>query len=234
MKSPRISGRQVWRNHERRVLGIVKRALDLLRSQDGLDVCEDTLNRRLLFCIRNANAELAKHNEGIDCPITYEGQNQPDADDKDRAARESKRPDFQWGFTDRTEDDPLRQDKFYVIECKRLGEPVRKEWVFNRNYVEHGILRFVRAKHGYGRSAPSGAMIGYIRSMSSGDILDEVNLHAKSVSGSTIKLSYRGWVEKGVSRLNQELDRPEVPPTPFELRHLWADLREERFTDLRS
>ena len=37
-------------------------------------------------------------------------------------------------------------------------------------------------------------------------------------------LSPKGW-EKGVSRLDHKLDRPDIEPTLFELRHLWIDLR---------
>jgi len=222
---PTIDGPRTWRNHERRVLRIFSRALEMLRYEGRLDQCEDSLNRRLLFCIRKANAELAKENEGLDCPVTYEGRNQPDADDEVRASREDKRPDFQWGLTDHSEQNPLRQDKYYVVECKRSGTPRGANWVFNENYVTHGVCRFVHAEHGYGKSAPSGAMVAYIHDMAVDDILNEVNRHLNCQSMTSITLSNRGWAERGVSRLDQTLDRPEVLPTPFSLRHLWADFR---------
>ena len=225
MKRPLISGDRIWSNYEHRVLRVFERALEILRAEDDLDVCENSLNRRLYRCIQRANAKLIKQNEGIECPVTYEACNQPDADDEQRADREAKRPDFQWGLTDQSEEDPLRQDKHFVIECKRLGEPVRRSRVFNKNYVEAGILRFIQAEHGYGKSAPSGAMVGYIRSMTSQDILNEVNGHVTKASIPKIMLSSDGWVDRGVSRLEQKLDRPEIPPTPFLLGHLWVDLR---------
>lgn len=226
MKRPPISGHQIWRNHEHRVLDVLKRALELLKTEDDLDVCEDKLNRRLLFRIREANAQFLKKGEGVPWPIMYEANNQPDADDEQHSLREGKRPDFQWGLVDQSEKDPLRQDKFYVIECKRLGKPVTKDWIFNENYVQHGILRFVNAEHGYGKSVPSGAMVGYIRSMTSEDILTEVNGHAARANLRKLRLSDDTWTAKGVSRLEQTLDRPEVPPSPFSLRHLWVDLRQ--------
>lgn len=68
-------------------------------------------------------------------------------------------------------------------------------------------------------------MVGYIRSMASADILDEVNGNATRASLHKINLNKDGWVAKGVSRLEQTIDRPNVPPTPFSLRHLWVDLR---------
>jgi hypothetical protein len=227
VKQPLISGERIWSNHERRVLRVFENALKLLIDENDLDVGENILNRKLYFCIKKANAVLLTQNEGIEFPIMYEANNQPDADDEQRVQREDKRPDFQWGLIDETERDPLRQDKFYVIECKRLGKPVNGQWVFNENYVGSGIRRFIQPEHGYGKSAPSGAMIGYIRSMTSEDILNEVNGYAEEKGISSVTLSDSGWVDEGVSRLDQELNRPQVPPSPFSLRHLWVDLRQE-------
>lgn len=226
MRRPRISGGRIWWNHERRVLRVFERALELLRAEDALDVYEVSLNRRLYFCVLRANAELYRSRKGYDWPPVFDGNNQPDANDEERAAREHKMPDFQWGFVDHTEPNPVRQARYYVIECKRLGTPLSKTWVFNRNYVQHGILRFVSADHGYGKSASSGAMVGYIRSMLSADILSEVNVHGTKAGLHMVILSDDGWVDKGVSRLEQKLDRPKVAPTPFSLRHLWVDLRQ--------
>lgn len=124
MTRPRIRSQKPWEDHERRVLKVFTRALELLRGEDALDVREVELNRRLLLRIRTANFQLNKQNEGVGHPVTGEANNQPDAGDEQRAQREDKRPDFQWGFTDTSEEHHLRQDRFYVIECKRLGEPV--------------------------------------------------------------------------------------------------------------
>lgn len=225
MTRPRILSIRLWEEHEQRVLKVFTLALELLRAKNDLDVCEDDLNRRLLLCVRTANYRLNDRDEGLKSPVFYEASNQPAADDEQRAKRESKRPDFQWGFIDPHEEDPLRGDKFYVIECKRLGEPIGKSWVFNKNYVKNGILRFVHAEHGYGKSKSSGAMVGYIRSMTSRDILNEVNGHATRAGLHILKLSQAGWIDKGVSRLDQKLDNREFPPTSFQLRHLWVDFR---------
>ena len=135
MKQPSNSGNPIWTNFENRVLRVFRRALELLSEEDDLDVAEAELNRRLRIFIRRANAELGEKHEGLESPIISEANNQPDANDEYRASREDKRPDFQCGLVDRSEKDPLRQDKFYVIECKRIGDPVRKSWVFNENYV---------------------------------------------------------------------------------------------------
>ncbi|HIJ72528.1 MAG TPA: hypothetical protein HPP83_00355 [Candidatus Hydrogenedentes bacterium] len=234
MTRPRIPSQNQWENHERRVLKVFARALELLRDGDEFDVPEDKLNRRLLSCVRSANYQLNERGEGLESPVIYEANNQPDADDEQRAKREDKRPDFQWGFIDHSEEDPQRQDKFYVIECKRLGAPVRRSWVFNENYVGKGIIRFVQAGYGYGKSAPSGAMVGYIRNTLAADILSEVNRHATRAGLQKLVVTGDSKGEKDISRLDQRLDRPEVLPTPFLLRHLWVDLHKKGIGDPQS
>lgn len=219
-----ISRGKVWANFERRVLRIFERALEILQDDKELDLDENPLNRKLDSCVRKANNELNGVNKGIDWPPHYEGHNQPDADDETKAPREDKSPDFQWGVVDFTEPEPARQNKHYVIECKILGKPRSSSWVFNKNYVQNGMLRFVNKDHGYGKSVPSGAMVGYIRDMEADTVLEEVNQHAKNSDINELFLSEDGWNDGGVSRLGQELDRPEVPPTPFSLHHLWVDL----------
>src|SRR5690606_5769355 len=93
VKRPRISGNQIWCNHERRVLRILREALALLRTEASADVCEVALNRRFHRHIRRVNARLLTIDEGIESPIFCESSNQPDADDEQRAEREDKKPD---------------------------------------------------------------------------------------------------------------------------------------------
>ena len=57
------------------------------------------------------------------------------------------------------------------------------------------------------------------------DILKEVNSYLQEKSLARIVLPLSGWNKNGVSRLEQCLERSEVPPSPFDLRHLWVDLR---------
>jgi len=215
----------LWRRHEERVIEVLRLALNKLGSESFLPLNEDPINRRLCFCIRRANHELLQRGRGLVYSIFYEAPNQPAADDKKRAAREHKRPDFQWGFVNGMEPDPDQADMFFVIECKRLGRANRTDWVFNVNYVAHGICRFVEADHGYGKGARSGAMVGYIQSMEPAQILNEVNVAADSQGLKPLQLSAQGWQYGGTAELSQVLCRPAVSPTPFELRHMWVDLR---------
>ncbi len=77
---------------------------------------------------------------------------------------------------------------------------------------------------GYGEGAESGAMIGYVQTMSANDILKEVNGYAKKIKVPALERASGGWVDHGVTRLDQSFDR-EVRPSPFRLLHLWVDLR---------
>jgi hypothetical protein len=223
-----LTSQKLWQNHETRILRVVSLALQMLRREGvPLSYNEDQINRRLYFLIQRANRKLLATEQHLDWPLYYEARNQPNADDPVRAIRERKRPDFKWGICDHSEPDPDRSFKQYDIECKRLGAPTKKSpgWYFNRNYIVNGVVRFTMVKWSYGQATSSGAMIGYIQSMGMNQILKEVNASAKSISIPDIKLDKAGWKSKGISRLDHRLDRPAVPLTPFDLRHLWIDLR---------
>ena len=219
MGQPNLKHNNFWKKHECLVLQVLTLALRLLARKTDLPAAENQINRRLYFCILHAIREL--HNQGIDlisCPF-YEANNQPDISDEERATREGKRPDFQFGFIDHQEANPDASAKQYVVECKRLGS----DRVFNTNYVKHGVVRFHEEEYGYGKSRSSGAMIGYMQNTSAEQILDEVN-HAALARGITcLTLSREGWQRGDVSTLNHRFDRA-MRPTPFDLRHLWLDL----------
>ncbi|MCT7969870.1 hypothetical protein NG799_26495 [Laspinema sp. D1] len=214
----------IWTRHEKRVLEIFKLALKMLREESSLPDKEDEINRKLYFLVRRANGDLQTQNQGIEWPITYESNNQPDADDVTRSPRESKRPDFQWGVCDTNELDPNRRDKFYIIESKRLGSPSSTTWILNKNYVVNGMKRFVDPEWSYGKSSHSGAMIGYIQDMELQTILEEVNTNAASELLPNITISSDGE-QPDITKLDQKLEREHIQPTPFDLRHLWVDLK---------
>jgi hypothetical protein len=226
MNRPRITEIDLWANHEARVLEIFSLALKMLKNEHLLPDQEDALNRKLLFCVHRANRVLSADNRGLNSPPFYEAQNQPNADDKTRTEREDKRPDFQWGFYDHQEINPEKSAKYYILECKRLGSPPSPNWILNKNYILNGVCRFKKPEWDYAKSFRSGAMIGYIQSMRIDEIFREVNDFALQASLSTIAISGDNPQDNAVNKLNQRLDRPEVLPTPFDLRHLWVDLRQ--------
>jgi hypothetical protein len=97
--------------------------------------------------------------------------------------------------------------------------------VFNVNYIENGVRRFVDRSFGYGKATRAGLMVGYVESSDINTILKEVNAAAAAISVSPILLTEQKWQNQAVNRLNQNLIRLDVPPSPFDLRHLWVDLR---------
>jgi hypothetical protein len=86
------------------------------------------------------------------------------------------------------------------------------------------VKRFVEKEWSYGYGCESGLMIGYIQGMEFEDILRWVNQYAIKHSLPVIKLKGR-WDERDVSNLENRLNRPQVPISPFKLVHLWIDLR---------
>jgi len=216
---------KLWSRHEERILEVFSVALKMLRKKSILPKRENGINLKLYFMIRRANHQLRRISHGLEHIPAWEAQNQPVSEDEEDKSRLNKRPDFQWQIVDDFETDPEKAYKHYTIECKRLGNPSSKTWELNENYVTNGILRYVRKEFGYGKFTPSGAMIGYIQSMNPPQILAEVNCFARKESVIGINSPVYGWNENGVSKLEQCLHRPEVPPTPFNLHHLWVDLR---------
>ncbi|HEY6251247.1 MAG TPA: hypothetical protein VI685_14920 [Candidatus Angelobacter sp.] len=192
----------------------------LLHQIDSLPATEVELNRQLYFCLLRATRELYPEEEIS--PMT-DCNNQPDPDDEARAQREQKRPDFQWAYLDRYESDPHHSSKQFVVECKRLGKALRRDWVFNLNYTDHGIVRFRESDWAYAKRAPSGAMVGYWQSMEGNDFLAEVHEGSRKKSLPDL-VPIGNWNPGGVSRFEHTFDRPFVV-SPFKLHHLWIDLR---------
>ena len=225
MSQPRISRLLIWERHEHRVVDVLLAALSILRNKYDLPQSEVSLNRELYFCLLEANRSLRKSGlGGFDHPPVPEGHNPPDPDDEQRATRENKIPDFYWGYIDHLEPDPRRSARNYVIECKRLGNPLRPDWILNQNYVVKGILRFVTEKYGYAKGEKSGAMVGYVQSMELDDILYEVNANCMSEAIPQLGIPIGGWQIRGTSRLDHELDRS-FAGSPLHLSHFWVDLR---------
>jgi len=220
---PNLRRIDYWANHERRVHQVLTLALQLLLQQEPLPQQEDPLNRQFFFCILRAIREMDRKGVPLTSYPMYEANNQPDAADEERATRESKRPDFQFGYIDNQEPDPDKSAKQYVVECKRLGESGRSDWVLNENYVRNGIVRFRAPHYGYAQGSTSGVMIGYIQNKACGQILRAVNGTASQEAVPDLDLQPEGWSAGDVSRLEHTFDR-DICPSPFRLCHLWLDL----------
>jgi len=226
MQEARIpSPEKLWSNIEERIIEVVSFALTMLQKESSLPSEEGEINPKLCVKLHKANHDLWSEGRGLLSPPFCEAQNQPLTEEDIDSEHINKKPDIQWGITNPSEEDYEKAYKFYTIECKRLGNPPSDSWILNENYVKKGILRFIKKEHSYGKFTSSGAMVGYIQSMEFDDILKEVNGYLQEESLAEIILPTSVWNKNGVSRLEQHLERNEVLPSPFDLRHLWVDLR---------
>jgi len=215
-----------WQTFERDVLEIVGIALEMLRNLPELSAAEDPINRKLYqLIIWDALNEWERQTGHVMIQgLFYEARNQPDPFDEEKMSREDQRPDFQWRFRDMKRSMGVNHLD-YTIECKRLGRPSSSTWILNRNYITEGILRFIVKDHGYGHRCISGLMIGYVQSMEPADVLLEVNRYGAEHDVPEITLHENAWSESKPNRLDHELNRPDLTPQRFSLRHLWIDVR---------
>lgn len=210
---------EFWGKFEGAIFEVLIKAVDILNTKETLPENEDELNRCFYFCLVEANYNLQKINKGLQaCPF-YEGNNQPRSADIFKASRENKRPDFQWSITDIYETDPQKSSKQFVLECKRLGK-AKSSWVFNANYINNGIARFISNVYGYGVDAKSAAMLGYIQDMTHEDILDEINLNLSNIGQNSIslykeELGYYLHTHQVNTNINKSI----------RLEHIWIDLK---------
>jgi hypothetical protein len=217
---PPLQSLGLWAKREAKCLSTIACALKRLRELSHLPDTEVELNRLFYFCLLEASRELYPEDEIG--PVT-ECNNQPDPDDEARARRELKRPDFQWIYLDRYEANAQYSSKQFVVECKRLGKAIRADWVFNVNYVHHGIVRFKDPEWAYAKRFPSGVMVGYWQDMEAHDVLSDVNEEIGKISLTDIVL-VGTWNPGGVSRCEHAIERT-FDISPFKLHHLWIDLR---------
>ena len=218
---PNIPAHRTWKRWESFCLECLNRALGSLRNSANLPEGENALNTKLLDCLRVAAREVRPAGNypllRAECPPMPYGESE------ETSRRLKATPDFVWGYVDASEPNPLLDAREFTIECKRLRH-ASQSWNYNESYVEDGIQRFLDVGKKYGIGVPSGVMVGYWQAMDADDILKAVNATAHKVHIPVLNLSSEGWKVAAVSDLRHKLAR-EFPVSPFELRHVWVDLR---------
>lgn len=218
----------LWQRHEELILGVFILALKMLRLEKNLPDAENRINETLCVKARLAYFELPLKQRPASFGLFLEPQNQPQTDDDVGEEFLRKKPDFKWRLENKSDPDPVTAIRDHDIECKRLGKPLRKDRVLNTEYVEKGLLRFLNVKHSYGKGVKFGAMIGYIQNMEFEDILKEVNqciALTQTHKIPPIKFSAKKTSSKEIIETAQKLNRTEINPSSFNLRHIWVDLR---------
>ena len=210
-----------WASWQRFCLDCLLLALCELRDLPGLPEGENAINGKLHECLRRA-AKVVRP-RGPYGTIGYECPPQPFGESQETSRRLKACPDFVWGFVDHREPDPLSNAREFVIECKRIRNRSRS-WNYNESYVTDGVQRFIDSSKRYAIGVASGVMVGYWQDMEAGDILGEINNFAAGLGIPILILSADGWQIAAVSKFGHTLTRP-FPVTPFDLGHLWVDLR---------
>jgi hypothetical protein len=216
----------LWDKFEARIIEVVTFALVLMRTSSSLPEEETELNRLLGRFIRDAQYYLRASDTGFDRAPHLDALNQPDIA-SEPSEREEKRPDLQWELKDPSSRNKAEYQRFYAMECKRLGASLNPTRNLMEQYVRNGIQRFVTAEHGYGspNTNPSAAMIGYVQSMELAEIHARVDQYCRKNSLAALKLSPNGW-QRDVSFLDHTVLRSDTLSTPLILNHLWSDLRD--------
>jgi len=214
---PRLTSINLWERHERRCMLMLRDAIAGLANGTA-DERETDLNRRLygaIIAVQGADARRGLEQLSVVVP---EGRNPPVASDAQRAAREHKIPDFYWSFVDYLAPAPEAVARQFVVECKRLTAS-SKDWDYMAQYIEAGVQRFVSEAHGYGKEAPSGAMVGYLQNMDVDAALSGVNTHAGANGLPSLAVRVRS--ADAPVELDHQLDRP-FRDSPFLLMHFWT------------
>lgn len=223
------SPQEMWAKHELLVLEVFTHALEMLREKTDLPIEELAISETLALKTRQANFALNQKGRGLPFPPDWEKPRQPAYETALGQSKKAKRPDFSCPFQNHSAQSYTNAYIDYHIECKRLGKTLSSGWNFNKNYMTEGVHRFVSPIHRYGEGAFSGAMIGYVQNTSLRSILDEVN---HLIPNSPVKVPLLGFLEdefgrEGIIKTSQQLIRTQVLPSPFELRHIWVDLRQQ-------
>ncbi len=214
--------RRFWARHERRLLEVFQRALQTLQGYSDLPNDENEISKHLTVAVREA-----AHTLGLDYPPKWELPRQADSEAGVDNTGVGKRPDFTCEVRDIAATSSTEAWLYYHVECKCLGEPSSRTWIYNKNYVDKGIRRFLDPEYGYGEGVSSGAMIGYVLSMNFARIREEVNGHLDEpyAFGFARPIRIPDTRKGGIAKTDQALDRARVLPRRFILRHLWVDLR---------
>ena len=222
------SASELWQRHEELILGVFILALKILRLETNLPDAENRINETLCVKARLAYHKLPSRQRPSFFGLFMEPQNQPQTKDDVGEKFLLKKPDFKWRLENKSDPNPATAIRDYDIECKRLGRPLRKSRVLNEEYVKKGILRFLNIEHSYGRGMKFGAMIGYVQNMEFDTITNEVNQYIKQIKEHkipSIKFQANGFSQEKTVIATQQLERTEVLPSKFNLRHVWVDLR---------
>jgi hypothetical protein len=221
------SPENLWERHERYVLNVFLLALTKLIDEDALPEGEIELNNLLYVNVRQVWCDLPLNDKPSSFSLIPNSENPPRKISEIGQEWTRKKPDFLWSLSDSQERDSLKAIRNYTIECKRLTKKTASGWDFIKEYITSGIFRFISKEHSYGIGTISGAMVGYIQNMKHNVALEQVNTAILKTKGSVIPEINFSRTRQTMSRIkkgNHTLNRKEVNPSIFDLRHIWIEM----------
>lgn len=214
----------LWERHEALVLKVFTIALSELQKQVNLPEDEPTLNEQLFIHIRVAYLDLP-YKQRPQSLVIRNSEIPPRSMNEVGEPWTKKKPDFQWVLINNHERDSEKAIKEYTIECKRLTNKTSRDFI--NEYVNKGIVRFLAKEHKYGNGTTSGAMIGYIQDTKQDEALEGVNsviTNIKEFVIPKIQLDKNSLIIGKISNGSHTLNRAEVYPSIFNLRHIWIQM----------
>lgn len=214
MNRPSFQSIDIWAEWEKVILRILVEALPDLRNVCDMTNDENDITvqlHKIILRVKFNNQRITFGN------IVLQTQNQP-VNALCVAENESslrKKPDLQWVFNDENADTPEKSQRYFTIECKCLSTAVD-----DKNYVEHGVSRFILNDWSYGIYEKSAAMIGYIKDTNCDAHFCGVVEHSKKHNYPKI-LEYACEGEH-IYRYTQTFETREFEPRNFTLHHLWT------------
>ncbi|MDR0609895.1 MAG: hypothetical protein LBG58_07285 [Planctomycetaceae bacterium] len=222
--SLRPRGNNLWKRHVELYTDIFRQALIVLSTLQEYGEKEISISRQLNDLVQNACFDRGKEITFPICevPIISKTENNTENKSVDEWQM-SGRPDFTCRLKNQYASSYSESELDFHVECKCLGTPISSSWIYNRNYVNHGIMRFDQGDKRYGENVSNGMMIGYILSMKPDDICKEVNseLIEKRHNFEPICISSRSSLYEASQRLSRTI----VLPSDFTLFHIWVVLQ---------
>jgi len=212
------SGSAIWKKYEQLYLEIFSTALINLSVKDSLPGKEDAISEKMYPVLNRICWGKNVATPSWKLPIA------PLTEEELTGGKKNPYPDFTCKF--RNDRDGLVEE-FEIplhVECKLLGKRTSRTWILNKEYVINGIKRFDSNKHGYGKRALSGIMIGYIISMTPEEINIEVNNFQSKHLPANAPITF-DFNQAIPFQTRQGIKRQNVIPDQFEIIHLWIDLR---------
>jgi len=213
----RPTGYRLWKKHVEIYTEVFRRALVELSKLPAINGNEIAISIQLNELLQQTcfeiDEELVFPKYNLPIPPTVKG--------KYNMSSKTGQPDFTCCLKNPHAQSHRESELNFHIECKCLGTPQSPTWNFNKNYVEHGIMRFDQENKRYGEHVTDGMMIGYILSMCPEDICKEVNVELTKIKYSPI--SFPNSHER-LQETTQRLTRKIINPADFTLIHIWVVL----------